>query len=88
MNKSGRYDLWINMTIEADSEDAAFDYAFEAALLAEGQGLMDHRSEVLVSWSVEGPSESEKMWTSCGKCGKLNIEIVEHMAAEFCDVCN
>jgi Zn finger protein HypA/HybF involved in hydrogenase expression len=83
-----RYDLWINVSIEAETEDAAFDYAFEAAELAEGQGLMDHRPEVLISWSVEGPSKSEKMWTLCEKCGKLNIEIVDGMAPEFCEACN
>lgn len=88
MSKVNRYELWVNMTIEADSEDSAFDYAFEAMQLAEGQGLMDHRPEELVAWSIEGPSKSEKMWTSCEKCGKLNIEIVENMAPEFCDACD
>ena len=83
-----RYELWVNMTVEADTEDAAFDYAFEAMHLAEGQGLMDHRAEELVAWSIEGPSESEKMWTSCGQCERLNIEIVEDMAPEFCDACD
>lgn len=88
MTERARYELWVNLTVEADSEDSAFDYAYEAMQLAEGQGLMDHRKEELLSWSIEGPGESEKMWTSCEKCGRLNIEIVEDMAPEFCDACD
>ena len=87
MSDKRRFSLWVNITVEADSEDAAFDYVYEAMCLAEGQGLMDHRPETLMAWSVEGRSDSEPMWTSCEKCGKLNIEIVEDSAPEFCDVC-
>lgn len=89
---TGRYNLWINLTVDADSEDDAFDFAFEAMSLADGQGLMDHRTETLASWSVEGPGDSEKMWTTCGKCGLMNIEIVDDggggSAAEFCEKCD
>lgn len=88
MNQAKRYDLWINITVEANSEDAAFDYAFEAMCLTEGQGLMDHRPEMLMTWSIEGPSETETMWTSCNNCGYLNIEIIEDTAPEVCNACD
>jgi hypothetical protein len=82
-----RFELWVNLTIEAESEGEAFEYAFEAMCLAEGQGLMSHRPETVTSWSVEGPSDSESMWTTCGKCGKMTVEIIDESAPEFCQDC-
>ena len=87
MSERQRFTIAITMTIDADSEDQAFDYAYEAMCLAEGQGLMEHRSETVVAWHVIGLADDEPMFTSCGSCGELNIEIVDDSAPEFCDAC-
>jgi hypothetical protein len=83
--KQETYYLWVNLKVEAESLDDAYDYAFEAMTLAEGQGLMDHRTETLKSWSIEGPEET--FWTTCGKCEQMNIEIIDDSAPEFCNAC-
>lgn len=32
-------------------------------------------------------ADDETMWTSCARCGRMNIEIVEDSAPELCDEC-
>lgn len=87
MNETKTFVLWVNMTIEAVDEDEAFAYAYEAMCLAEGQGLLDHQNGVVTAWSIEGKSSMEQMWTTCGKCEKMNIMVVEDVAPSFCEEC-
>lgn len=86
MSEQNTFEISIHLTIRADNVDRAMDFAFEAASLADGQGLMDHRSETIITWSVEGPESYD--YTACEKCGLMNIPIVEGMAPEFCDDCD
>lgn len=85
MSEQEAFEVSIHLTIKAANVGEAMDFAYEAASLADGQGLMDHRTETIVTWSVEGPESYD--YTTCGKCGLMNIPIIESMAPEFCDDC-